>query len=235
VLLGLIVGGTPVVTTAVNLKPKVLAELLGSALLLAVVVGSGVMGQRLAQGNTAIALLANAIATGCGLAVLIALFGPISGAHFNPLVSFVGWLKKELSTKVLFAYVLVQTLGAILGVWLAHLMFELPLFQASVKVRAGIGQWTAECVATFGLILLVRLGSTVKLNAMASWVALYITAAYWFTSSTSFANPSVTLARSLSDTFAGIHPSSVGGFVAAQLVGALLAMLAEKHLRPQAG
>jgi glycerol uptake facilitator-like aquaporin len=217
----------------VNLKAKVLAEFLGCVLLLAVVVGSGIMGERLAQGNVALALLANAIATGCALAVLIALFGPISGAHFNPLVSSVAWLKKELPTNVFVTYVFVQTLGAIHGVWLAHLMFDLSILQTGTKLRTGIGQWSGECVATFGLILLVRLGQAVKLEAMAAWIALYVTAAYWFTSSTSFANPSVTFARSLSDSFAGIHPSSVAGFFAAQLVGAWAATLIEKHLRPQ--
>jgi glycerol uptake facilitator-like aquaporin len=222
-----------VVMGADNLKAKVLAEFLGTAFLLAIVVGSGIMGEKLAQGNAAIALLANAIATGCGLAVLIALFGPISGAHFNPLVSWAAWREKELPTKDFFAYAIVQMLAAILGVWLAHLMFDLPILQTSAKVRTGIGQWSGEFVATFGLILLVRLGTVVKLNAMAAWVALYITAAYWFTSSTSFANPAVTLARSLSDTFAGIHPANVFGFIAAQLLGTVAAAFAIKHLRPQ--
>ncbi len=219
---------------AANLKAKLLAEFLGTALLLAIVVGSGIMGEKLSQGNAAIALLANAIATGCGLAVLIALFGPISGAHFNPLVSISAWWEKEMPGALMLGYLLAQTIAAIAGVWLAHLMFDLPILQASPKIRTGIGQWAGESVATFGLILLVRVGALLKLNAMAAWVALYITAAYWFTSSTSFANPAVTLARSLSDTFAGIHPSSVIGFIAAQLLGAAGAMIATKHLKPDA-
>lgn len=218
---------------AVDMKQKLLAEFIGTALLLAIVIGSGIMGERLAQGNTAVALLANAIATGCGLAVLIALFGPISSAHFNPLVTLATWQAKEISFPECCAFILVQTLAAISGVWLAHLMFDLPILQTSAKVRTGLGQWAGEFVATFGLILLVRLGSALKLNAMAAWVALYITAAYWFTSSTSFANPAVTIARSLSDTFAGIHPTSVLGFILAQGVGAVAAIFVAEQLKPQ--
>ncbi len=214
------------------MKQKLMAEFIGTAFLLAIVIGSGIMGERLAQGNIAIALLANAIATGCGLAVLIALFGPISGAHFNPLVSLAAWHGKELTLTECGAFVCVQALAAICGVWLAHLMFDVPLLQTSAKVRTGLGQWTGEFVATFGLILLVRLGTAMKLNAMAAWIALYITAAYWFTSSTSFANPAVTIARSLSDTFAGIHPASVLGFVLAQIMGAIAALIVARQLAP---
>jgi glycerol uptake facilitator-like aquaporin len=217
---------------AANLKAKILAEFLGTAFLLTIVLGSGIMGEKLAQGNAAIALLANAIASGCGLAVLIALFGPISGAHFNPLVTLAAALSKEISAAQLIGYLFVQTIAAVLGVWIAHLMFDVPILQTSAKVRTGIGQWTGEFVATFGLILLVRLGAAMKSNAMAAWIALYITAAYWFTSSTSFANPAVTIARSLSDTFAGIHPASVAGFIAAQLLGTVAALIATKHLSP---
>jgi glycerol uptake facilitator-like aquaporin len=213
-------------------KQKLLAEFIGTSLLLAIVVGSGIMGERLAQGNIAVALLANAIATGCGLAALIALFGPISGAHFNPLVTLASALAKEIPAARFFAYSVVQIIAAILGVWLAHIMFDLPVLQTSAKLRTGIGQWAGECVATFGLVLLIRVGTLQKLSAMAAWVALYITAAYWFTSSTSFANPAVTIARSLSDTFAGIHPTSVFGFITAQMFGAFAAILASRYLAP---
>jgi glycerol uptake facilitator-like aquaporin len=200
---------------------KLAAEALGSALLLAIVVGSGIMGERLAQGNAAIALLANAIATGCGLVVLISLFGPVSGAHFNPLVSVVAWREGELPGDTLCAFVVAQCVGCIAGAWLAHFMFALPILQTSAKMRTGAGQWAGEFVATFGLLFLIRFGVAQRLSNLATLVALYITAAYWFTSSTSFANPAVTLARSLSDTFAGIHPASVLGFVVAQCAGAL--------------
>jgi glycerol uptake facilitator-like aquaporin len=200
---------------------KMAAEALGSALLLAIVIGSGIMGERLAQGNAAIALLANAIATGCGLVVLISLFGPMSGAHFNPLVSIAAWREGELSAGALLAYIIAQCIGCIAGAWLAHLMFDLPILQTSAKVRTGAGQWAGEFVATFGLLFLIRFGVAQRFTNLAMLVALYITAAYWFTSSTSFANPAVTLARSLSDTFAGIHPASVLGFVAAQSAGGL--------------
>jgi glycerol uptake facilitator-like aquaporin len=208
-----------------------LAEGLGTAFLVAIVVGSGIMGERLSAGNAAVALLANAVATGCGLATLIALFAPISGAHFNPWVTLVARLDGEMSSARLLAYVAAQCIGAILGVWLAHLMFDFSLWQTSSKVRTGIGIWTGEIVATFGLILLVRLGNAQKLSPLGGYIALYITAAYWFTSSTAFANPAVTIARSMSDTFAGIHPNSVLGFLGAQATGVALAMLGTKILQ----
>jgi glycerol uptake facilitator-like aquaporin len=214
------------------MKSTLLAEFIGTALLLAIVIGSGIMGERLAMGNAAITLLANAIATGAGMAVLIALFGPISGAQFNPILTVIAIIKRERPFAAGTAIVAVQTCAAIAGVWLAHLMFDLPILQTSARLRSGIGQWAGECVATFGLVLLVRLGAALRLQAMAAWVALYITAAYWFTSSTSFANPAVTIARSLSDTFAGIHPASVLGFIAAQFLGATLAMAAVAVLTP---
>jgi glycerol uptake facilitator-like aquaporin len=214
------------------MKSTLLAEFIGTALLLAIVIGSGIMGERLAMGNAAITLLANAMATGAGLAVLIALFGPISGAQFNPILTVIAIIKRERPFAAGTAIVAVQTCAAIAGVWLAHLMFDLPILQTSAKLRSGIGQWAGECVATFGLVLLVRLGAALRLQAMAAWVALYITAAYWFTSSTSFANPAVTIARSLSDTFAGIHPANVLGFIAAQFLGATLAMAAVAVLTP---
>jgi glycerol uptake facilitator-like aquaporin len=208
----------------------IIGELLGTALLLAVVIGSGIMGEKLALGNTAVALLANAVATGCGLAVLIALLGPLSGAHFNPVVTIAARLHGEITTISLIAYLLAQFLGAVLGVWLAHLMFDLAIVQSSAKLRTGTGQWTGEIVATFGLVFLIRLGLAQRLQNLGAYVALYITAAYWFTSSTSFANPAVTVARSMSDTFAGIHPNSVAGFVVAQCIGAALGIAAARAL-----
>lgn len=200
------------------------AEFIGTALLLTTVVGSGIMGERLADGNTAVALLANSIATGCMLYVLITLFGPLSGAHFNPLVSLRACLQKQLGAKSFAAYLSAQLLGAIAGVVLAHAMFELPLIQQSQHVRSGYGQWIAEAMATFGLLLVIGLGERFKREQIAALVASYITAAYWFTASTSFANPIVTVARALTDTFAGIAPSSVLWFVTAQVAGFALAI-----------
>ncbi|WP_281269903.1 aquaporin [Crenobacter cavernae] len=200
---------------------KLAAEALGTALLLAVVVGSGVMGEKLAAGNVAIALLANALATAGGLYVLITLFGPISGAHFNPAVTLAAWLSGEKGTGETAAYVIAQVAGAVAGVWAAHAMFDLPLLQFSQHVRSGGAQWWAEGVATFGLLLTIGLGVRHARERVAALVACYILAAYWFTASTSFANPAVTLARALTDTFAGIRPADVGGFVLSQLAGAL--------------
>ena len=197
------------------------AEFIGSAGLLAVVVGSGIMGERLAQGNAAIALLANSIATAAGLYVLIASFAPISGAHFNPVVTLTAAMAGELPMRRVPAYVLAQCIGAIAGTWLAHAMFSVAILQTSAKVRSGAGQMLGELVATFGLVACIRLWPNRAPASIAGAVAAYIGAAYWFTSSTSFANPAVTLARSLSDTFAGIAPQSVPGFVAAQLAGGL--------------
>jgi len=214
-----------------NVRP-VLAEALGTALLLAAVVGSGIMGERLAGGNVAIALLANAIATGGALFALIVLFGPISGAHFNPVVTLALTLRHESPARWVLPFLAAQIIGAILGVWLAHLMFDLPILQASTKLRTGIGQWTAEATATFGLVLLILIGVRKAPERLPAAVAAYIVGAYWFTASTSFANPAVTIARALSDTFAGIAPADAPGFIAAQLVGAALALLAAKVLNP---
>lgn len=211
---------------------KLLAEFLGTALLLACVVGSGIMGVALAQGNAAIALLANAAATAGILYVLIALLGPVSGAHFNPVVSGVMWARGELPARHLAAYATVQLAGAFAGVVLAHAMFELALLQPGVRARTGLAQWLSEGVATFGLLLTILLGARHRPSALPVLVAAYIFAAYWFTASTSFANPAVTLARSLTQTFAGIRPRDVGGFMVAQALGAALAMVVARWLEP---
>lgn len=208
---------------AVDLPRKLVAESLGTALLLAVVIGSGIMGERLSGGNGAIALLGNTLATGAGLVVLITMFAPISGAHFNPVVTLVFALRREIGSGVALAYAAAQTLGAILGVWTAHLMFAEPVFQVSAKLRDGPAQAFAEAVASFGLLLTILGSLRARADATPMMVGLYITAAYWFTASTSFANPAATLARSLSDTFAGIGPPSVPAFIAAQVIGALAA------------
>ena len=200
---------------------KLLAEALGTALLLAVVIGSGIMGERLAGGNAAIALLANALATVGGLYVLIEVFGPVSGAHFNPAVSAVMAVRGELPASALAPYVVAQLVGAMLGAWLAHAMFDMAIVQWSTKVRAGTGQWIAEGVATAGLLLVILRTPAGRAPAM---VAGYIGAAYWFTASTSFANPAAAFGRMFSDSFAGIAPRSVAAFVAAQLVGAFVGL-----------
>lgn len=208
-----------------SLERRAVSEFLGTAFLLAAVIGSGIMAQRLAGGNVALALLCNALATGAMLAVLILIFGPVSGAHFNPVVSLAFALRRELAWPDAATYVVVQVIGALIGVWAAHLMFELPLWQVSSTVRSGFGQWLAEAIAAFGLLLTI-FGCVAKApGSVAYAVGLYITAAYWFTASTSFANPAVTIARSLSDTFAGIAPPGVAAFILAQLVGALAATL----------
>jgi glycerol uptake facilitator-like aquaporin len=209
---------------------RLLAEALGTALLLAVVVGSGIMGERLAAGNDAIALLANALATGAGLFVLITVFGPISGAHFNPAVTLAFALRREIGIGMAAAYAGVQIAGGVLGVWTAHAMFAEPILQVSTKLRDGPAQAWSEVVATFGLILTILGTLRFRPEATPMAVGLYITAAYWFTASTSFANPAVTVARSLSDTFAGIAPSSAPAFIAAQIVGALAAAMAGRWL-----
>ena len=209
---------------------KLIAEAIGSFFLFATVIGSGVMGDSLSGGNVAVALLGNTLATGAMLFVLITMLGPISGAHFNPAVSLVMRLRGELSSAELLAYTIAQIGGGVLGVWAAHVMFALPVIQFSHHARTGTGQWLGEFIATFGLLLTIL--GTIK--SRAAWVpvsvALYITAAYWFTSSTSFANPAITIARSLSDTFAGIAPIDVPGFIAAQLAGALAAHWCAKRL-----
>ncbi|MEJ6001240.1 aquaporin [Paucibacter soli] len=208
-------------TTTIPVSRKLLAETLGTALLLAVVIGSGIMAERLAGGNVAIALLANTLATVGGLYVLIEVFGPLSGAHFNPAVSLVMALRGALPRGLLLPYVAAQLLGALLGALLAHAMFELPIWQFSAKLRGGQGQWIAEGVATCGLLLVILRAPAERVAAM---VACYIGAAYWFTASTSFANPAAVFGRLFSDSFAGIAPASAPGFVLAQLAGAALAM-----------
>ena len=208
---------------------KLLAEALGTALLLNVVIGSGIMAERLAGGNVAIALLANTLATVGGLYVLIEVFGPIGGAHFNPAVSLVMTLRQALPRPLLAPYVVVQLTGAMLGAWLAHAMFDVTLLQFSTKVRTGSGQWIAEGVATFGLVLVILRAPAARVAAM---VATYIGAAYWFTASTSFANPAAAFGRMFSDSFAGIAPASVPGFVAAELGGAVLALVANRIFGP---
>ncbi len=206
---------------------RLLAETLGTALLLAVVIGSGVMAERLSGGHMAIALLANTLATVGGLYALIVVFGPVSGAHFNPAVSLVMAFKRNLPWRLAGLYVVAQLLGAVLGAWLAHAMFEMEIVQFSTRVRSGPGQWIAEAVATFGLLLVILRAPAGRAAAM---VAGYIGAAYWFTASTSFANPAAAFGRMFSDSFAGIAPASVPAFVAAQLVGAALAVLAHHAL-----
>ena len=209
----------------VALHRRLLAEGLGTALLLATVVGSGIMAEKLAGGNVAIALLGNTIPTGAILVVLILLFGPLSGAHFNPVVTLVSFLRREMKATDTLAYIAVQIGAAILGVVLAHLMFDLPMLQTSLKLRTGTGQWIAESVATFGLLLTILGLVAQKSSAIPYAVGLYITAAYWFTASTSFANPAVTIARTFTNTFAGIAPTNAPAFILAQLLGAGLALL----------
>lgn len=207
---------------------RLAAEGLGSLLLAATVIGSGIMAERLAAGNTAVALLANTGATVAVLAVLIGLLGPISGAHFNPAVSFIQAMRQKLTWSEAIAYAAFQVVGCVLGALLAHAMFELPLIQSSMHIRTGPSQWLAEAVATCGLLLVV-LGHRRPQDA--PWmVAGWIGAAYWFTASTSFANPAITIARSLSDTFAGIRPSDAPFFIVAQFVGALVALGIGKYL-----
>lgn len=208
-----------------SLAQRSVAEGLGTAFLLAGVVGSGIMAAKLADGNGALALLCNTLATGAILTVLILTFAPISGAHFNPAVSVAMALRRELPASVAATFIGAQVLGGIVGVWTAHLMFELPLWQVSGTVRTGPGQWFAEAVATFGLVLTILGCSARTPSAVPYAVGLYITAAYWFTASTSFANPAVTIARSLSDTFAGIAPAGVAAFIAAQFAGMLAAVI----------
>lgn len=210
-----------------SIQRRLLGELLGTALLLAVVVGSGIMAERLAGGNVAVALLANALATVGGLFILIEVFGPISGAHFNPAVSAVMVWRKALPAGWLMPYVAAQLLGAVLGAWLAHAMFDMPIIELSSKVRSGSGQWLAEAVATAGLLLVILRAPADRVAAM---VACYIGAAYWFTASTSFANPAAAFGRMFSESFAGISPASVPGFVLAQLAGAGLGAVLDRWL-----
>ncbi len=204
------------------MKNKFIAEYIGTLLLLAVVTGSGIMGEALGAGNAAIALLGNSIATGCGLYVLITLLAPISGGHFNPVVSIMFWRAGTFNVQTVLSYIAAQITGAISGVWLTHVMFSMPSVQASSKPRYGLGIWVSELLATLVLLSVIRLGIKYASEKVAMLVALTVTAGYWFTSSTFFANPAVTLARSLTNTFVGIHPSDVLGFVSAQLVAVLL-------------
>jgi glycerol uptake facilitator-like aquaporin len=215
-----------------DLPRRLTAEALGSFLLFATVVGSGIMAERLSGGNQAVALLGNTLATGAMLFVLITMLGPISGAHMNPAVSLVAASRKELCWGDAAAYALAQLGFGILGVWAAHVMFDLPVLQLSAKARSGLGQWAGEAIATFGLVLTILGTVRHRREWVPASVALYITAAYWFTSSTSFANPAITVARSLSSTFAGIAPGDAPGFIAAQLSGAALAAMTAKWLFP---
>jgi glycerol uptake facilitator-like aquaporin len=215
----------------VDVVRKLGGETCGTALLLATVIGSGIMAERLAAGNAAIALLANTLATVAGLYVLIEVFGPVSGAHFNPAVSAVMAWRGELPRNELAAYVGAQLIGAVLGAWLANAMFDLPIVQLSTKVRAGAGQWLAEAVATAGLVLVILRAPAGRAAVM---VAAWIGAAYWFTASTSFANPAAALGRMFSESFAGIAPRSVLGFVLAQLAGAAIGTAIHQALEPRA-
>jgi glycerol uptake facilitator-like aquaporin len=209
-------------TRSAPLSRRLAAEALGTGLLVATVVGSGIMAERLTD-DVAVALLANTLPTVAILVVLISLFGPISGAHFNPAVSLVFALRRELSSRDLAAYIVVQVIGGIAGAWLVHLMFEAPVLQLSTHIRTGPAQWLSEGVATFGLVLTILIGLRQRPDAVPVLVGLYIGAAYWFTASTSFANPAVTIARALTDSFSGIRPVDAPGFIVMQILGALLA------------
>lgn len=208
----------------IPISHQLLAEGLGTGFLLATVVGSGIMAERLAGGNEALALLGNTLPTGAILFVLIVLFARYSGAHFNPAVTLSMLVMRRIGLGVAMAFIAVQIVGGILGVWAAHMMFDVEVIHLGVKARTGAGQWFSESVATFGLLLVVILAGRRNLETVAASVGLYISAAYWFTASTSFANPAVTIARSLSDSFAGIHPGHVLPFIVAQLVGAGMAV-----------
>ena len=206
-----------------ELPRKLVAEGLGTLLLLATVVGSGIMAENLADGNDAVALLGNTLATGAILAVLITMLGPISGAHFNPAVTMAFLVRREIDPKTASAYLIVQIAGGLAGAVLAHAMFDVDLVQVSTKARTGMGQWLAEGVATFGLVATILATLKARPTAVAAMVGLYISAGYWFTASTSFANPAVTVARSFTDTFSGIAPADAPAFIAAQFVGAVVA------------
>jgi glycerol uptake facilitator-like aquaporin len=218
----------------VSLSRRLASEGLGTALLLAAVVGSGIMGQRLAGGNVGIALLANSLATGAALVALILCFGPISGAQFNPLVTVAMAVRRELPWKDVAPYVFAQLFGGVLGVWVTHYMFEEPVFITSVHARTGGTQWASEAIASFGLLAIIFGVAKARPTAVPIAVGSYIAAAYWFTSSTSFANPVVTIARALTNSFAGIRPADVPGFVAAQIVGAAAATILFAWLVPPA-
>ena len=211
----------------INFDPsrKITAEFIGTTFLLATVIGSGIMAETLSPNNSGIALLANMAATGAILMVLILIFGPISGAHFNPAVTFGFFLRREISLGMTAAYTSVQIIGGLVGAVIAHLMFDLPVVEASTHIRTGPAQWLAEIVATFGLLSTIYGCIRFRVEAVPYAVGLYISAAYWFTSSTSFANPAVTIARSLTDTFSGIRPEDALGFICSQLIGAILATM----------
>ncbi|MEJ6394859.1 MIP/aquaporin family protein [Gymnodinialimonas sp. 2305UL16-5] len=215
-----------------TLLQRLAAEGLGTLFLLVAVVGSGIMAADLSPDNIGVALLANAVATGVALYVLITIFGPVSGAHFNPAVTLVFALRGEIAPVLAIAYVAVQIVGGVLGVWLAHVMFDLPVLQISVTARSGPGQWVAEVTASFGLVLTILGGLRHAPGQVAALVGAYITGAYWFTASTSFANPAVTIARSFSDTFAGIGPGDAPLFIVMQIVGAILAVLVARLIFP---
>ena len=208
-----------------TLLKRAVSEFIGTSFLLAIVVGSGIMGEKLSNGNDAVALLANTLATGAGLVFLILTFGSISGAHFNPVVSLVEVFHKNLSWRDLIVYILAQILGGIFGTALANLMFELPVFFVSTKIRTGNAQYLSEIIATFGLIAVILATTKFRPTTTPFAVAAFITSAYWFTASTSFANPAVTIARSLSNTFAGIHPADILPFILTQIVGAISAYI----------
>lgn len=214
----------------VDMRSRLTAEVLGTALLLAIVIGSGIMAERLAGGNVAVALLANTAATVGGLYILIETLGPVSGAHFNPVVSAVMATRGELPGAALVPYIVAQLVGAVLGAWLAHAMFDMSIVQLSTKIRSGTGQWIAEAVATAGLLLVILRAPNGRASSM---VAAYIGAAYWFTASTSFANPAAAFGRMFSNSFAGIAPGSVPGFVLAECAGAVLGVLLHRVLEPR--
>ncbi len=214
----------------IDLRKKLAAEMVGTAFLLATVVGSGIMAEQLAGGNVALTLFGTAIPTGAILVVIILIFGPVSGAHFNPAVTLAFGLRREISPSHGVLYVAAQVIGAFIGVWTAHLMFEMPIIQESMRPRSGAAQWFSEGVATFGLLLTILGCVRFRPKAMAMAVGLYITAAYWFTASTSFANPAVTIGRAFTDSFSGIRPVDMPAFVAAQLLGAGVAVLVATYL-----
>ena len=214
----------------IDLPRKLAAEMIGTAFLLATVVGSGVMAERLAGGNVALALLGNTIPTGAILVVIILIFGPVSGAHFNPAVTLAFLIRREISPANSGFYVLAQITGAFIGVWAAHLMFEMPVIQESLRARSGAAQWFSEGIATFGLVLTILGCVRYRPKSVAMAVGLYITAAYWFTASTSFANPAVTIGRAFTDSFSGIRPTDMPAFVVAELLGAVVAVLVAGYL-----
>ena len=217
--------------TAKHELPRLLiAELIGTALLVATVVGSGMMAERMADGNLAVALLGNTLATAAMLFVLITMFGPVSGAHFNPAVTFVFALRREFPWRRLAPYIIAQVIGGILGTFAAHLMFEMPVVQFSDTVRTGPAQWFSECVATFALVLTILGTLRARPEVVPVAVALVITAGYWFTASTSFANPAVTIARAMSDSFSGIAPADMPAFIVAQLIGGVAALLSADRI-----